>query len=178
MIMGRSEPPLTVFSYLRTGSSMTAVVQTPFQFAIRGMTSDDLEKVLEVENQCHTHPWSADLFRRELENPLAGVDLMWLGDQLCGYLCSWFIQDELHILNVATAQAFRRRGIASALMNHVLTRSVKSGMDRAFLEVRAGNAGAVALYRAFGFETVYRRPRYYPDGEDALVMEFVYSRNK
>jgi ribosomal-protein-alanine N-acetyltransferase len=154
---------------------MTALLQTPVRFEIRGMTSDDLEKVLEVERQCHTHPWSADLFRRELENPFARVDLLWFENELCGYLCSWFIQDELHILNVATAPLFRRRGIASALMNHVLARSVKGGMERAFLEVRAGNAGAVALYQSFGFATVSRRQRYYADGEDALVMEFAYS---
>ncbi len=39
-----------------------------------------------------------------------------------------------------------------------------------FLEVRVGNAAAIALYRAFAFEQVTIRKRYYPDGEDALVM--------
>jgi ribosomal-protein-alanine N-acetyltransferase len=52
----------------------------------------------------------------------------------------------------------------------VLERSLAVGLDAAWLEVRAGNAAAIALYERFGFTTVGRRPGYYADGEDALVM--------
>jgi ribosomal-protein-alanine N-acetyltransferase len=40
------------------------------------------------------------------------------------------------------------------------------------LEVRRGNAPAIALYRSRGYREVGVRPRYYAeDGEDALVMD-------
>jgi ribosomal-protein-alanine N-acetyltransferase len=52
----------------------------------------------------------------------------------------------------------------------VLATAAERGCAEAFLEVRAGNAAAAALYSRFGFELVYQRPRYYPDGSDALVM--------
>lgn len=141
-------------------------------FRIVAMTPADMEQVLDIEAQCHSHPWSADLFRRELDNHLSRVDLLWAGEKLAGYLCSWLVEDELHILNVATAPAFRRRGIAKALLRHVLVRGATRGVRRAFLEVRAGNDGAIGLYRSFGFDTVSRRRRYYADGEDALIMEY------
>jgi ribosomal-protein-alanine N-acetyltransferase len=135
------------------------------------MSESDLEAVLAVERLCHSHPWSEGQLRQELENPLASVDLLWLGGDLAGFLCSWLVAGELHIQNVATAPAFRRRGVAAALLRHAFGRARREGCDRALLEVRTGNAGAIALYRAFGFRDLALRRRYYPDGEDALVME-------
>jgi ribosomal-protein-alanine N-acetyltransferase len=143
----------------------------PAAGSIRPMATGDLAQVAAVERLCHTHPWSPELFSRELENPLSTVDLFLVGDEVAGYLCSWYVQGELEILNVAVAPVFRRRGVARELMRHVLDRSRRQGLERAFLEVRVGNEGAIALYRAFGFCPLAVRKAYYPDGEDALVME-------
>jgi ribosomal-protein-alanine N-acetyltransferase len=38
------------------------------------------------------------------------------------------------------------------------------------LEVAAENSAALGLYRALGFSRVGRRPRYYADGGDAVVL--------
>jgi len=135
------------------------------------MTMNDLEQVVAVERLCHAHPWSAELFQRELANPISTIDLFWFGDTLAGFLCSWMVGGELEILNVATAPAFRRRGVAAALMQHVFARSRRQGLESAFMEVRVGNTGAIDLYHKFGFSVVARRSRYYADGEDALVMQ-------
>lgn len=139
---------------------------------IRPMTRADLDEVVAVERLCHTHPWSAELFLRELGNPLSSVDVLWFGEMLAGFLCSWMVSGELHIHNVATAPAFRRRGVAAALLRHAFERARRQGLESAYLEVRAGNAGAIALYQKFGFGIVSRRPRYYADGEDAVLMEW------
>ena len=50
-----------------------------------------------------------------------------------------------------------------------LDRLRRAGVERCFLEVRTGNFGALAFYRALGFERAGRRPAYYRDGSDALV---------
>lgn len=140
-------------------------------FEIRPMTPADLEPVLAVERQCYSHPWSPDFFLQELGNPFAAVDLLWLDGDLAGYLCSWLIHGELHVLNLATAPAFRRRGIGAALLHRAIEHANRQGAEKAFLEVRVSNEAAVDLYRRFGFRTISRRPSYYPDGEDAWVME-------
>ena len=141
-------------------------------FDIRPMAIDDLDQVVAVERLCHAHPWSAELFKRELANPVSSVDLLWFGETLAGFLCSWMVAGELEILNVATAPDCRRRGVAAALLRHVFSRARRQGLESAFLEVRVGNIGAIDLYRKFGFTVVSRRSDYYADGEDALLMQW------
>lgn len=139
-------------------------------YVIRPMQPSDLAWVVEIENLCYPNPWSAELFQRELNNPLAAVDLLWIEGELAGYLCFWLVSGELNILNVAVAPGFRRRGAAAALLRHVIEKSRRQDFERAFLEVRVSNAGAIALYRSFGFKASSIRKRYYSDGEDAMIM--------
>jgi ribosomal-protein-alanine N-acetyltransferase len=138
---------------------------------IRPMTAADLDPVLAVERLSHPHPWSRQLFIDELGNTLSRIDLLWIGGQLAGFHCYWFLSGEMHILNLATAPAFRRRGVARSLLRHALHRASLSGLERAFLEVRSHNEAAIALYRSVGFVPVGTRRGYYAGGEDALVME-------
>jgi ribosomal-protein-alanine N-acetyltransferase len=87
------------------------------------------------------------------------------GDSPAGFL-TWrrTAPDEIEILNLAVTRAFRRQGVAKALLN---------GLPRleTFLEVRESNAGARGLYRAAGFHEVGLRREYYKDPvEGAIVM--------
>lgn len=145
-------------------------------FTIRAMTIDDLDKIVELEKLCHVTPWSAQLFEEELSRNYSTIDTLWQSERLIGYVCFWQVCDELHILNVAVDQGFRGRGLGRLLVGHVLQHGKTGGCDRVFLEVRTGNRVAIALYGAFGFEVIGRRVKYYPDGEDALVMERKISR--
>jgi len=130
----------------------------------------DLDMVLAVERACYPNPWSRDLFLREYDNPRSNIDLLRDGDELAGYLVSWYLHEELQIMNVATAPAFRRRGVGLALLRKAMGRARKRGLERTMLEVRIGNAGAIALYESLGFRRDGVRRRYYVDGEDALLM--------
>lgn len=144
-------------------------------FDIRPFLPGDLDRIMATERECYSHPWSREMFLEETRNPFSSLDLLWLGEEMAGYLCSWMIAGELHILNVATAPRFRRRGVAATLLRHAIDGAYQHGLARAFLEVRVCNEGAIALYLAFGFRIVYRRCAYYPDGEDAFVMEWLVS---
>lgn len=137
---------------------------------IRPMTAADMEHVLAIERLSHRSPWSRAMFESELTNNLARIDLLWWQDALAGYLCTWLVGRELSILNVATAPAMRRRGVARILLEHVLARNLEIGLDCALLEVRISNQAAISLYRSFGFRRIACRRNYYRDGEDALVM--------
>ena len=139
--------------------------------SIRTMTPQDLEEVLHIEGLCQAHPWSAASFLAELDNPHSRIDLLFMEDRLAGFLCSSLVCGEMTILNVATHPSFRRRGVAARLLTHGLEQARQVGLEKVFLEVRINNAGAIALYRRFGFREISRRPGYYADGEDALVMQ-------
>lgn len=143
---------------------------SPSDETIRPMTVADLPLVHALECAAQPSPWSLEQFAAELGNPCARVDLCWRDGQLAGFLCSWLVAGELQIQNLATAPACRRQGVAASLLKLVLKRSRAAGMEAAWLEVRAGNVAAIALYERFGFRAVARRAGYYPDGEDAVVM--------
>ncbi len=93
------------------------------------------------------------------------------GRTVVAMIVSWLIVDELHIATIATHPTHRRRGIGSLLLREALKDAQSAGARRAFLEVRAGNEDAQAMYRKFGFGITGRRTAYYRDnGEDAILM--------
>ncbi|WP_419040674.1 GNAT family N-acetyltransferase, partial [Parolsenella catena] len=90
---------------------------------------------------------------------------------LVGYAGGWVVDGDVQILKVGTDPAWRRRGIARELLAHVAADVRNLGAQTVSLEVRAGNEGAQALYKALGLAPVGTRPRYYSDREDALIMQ-------
>jgi len=138
---------------------------------LRPMHLDDLPEVMVVENRCHSAPWGERVFRAELSAAHAHLTVCVDDGEIAGYLCWWLIAGEMEIQNVATDPDRQRRGIGRALVAQALAAGREFGATRALLEVRVGNAGAIALYRGFGFTDSGIRKRYYADGEDALLME-------
>lgn len=90
---------------------------------------------------------------------------------LVGYAGGWVVDGDLQILKVGVDPAWRRHGIARVLLARVADDARNLGARTSSLEVRAGNTGSQALYAALGYEALGRRPRYYSDGEDALIMQ-------
>ena len=103
---------------------------------------------------------------------VARVDAKLGGEKsLAGYIVGRLVADELHINNFAVREAYRRYGIATALLFRVLQEAKRYHALRAFLEVRAGNTAAQALYERCGFTVVGRRRNYYSNPrDDALIM--------
>jgi ribosomal-protein-alanine N-acetyltransferase len=138
------------------------------------MREADLPRVMEIERAAFSHPWSEELVRRELGHEFSTVLLATVGAEggILGFAVVWLVHDELHVLNVAVAPETRRRGVARAVLEEVEARAREQGARVSMLEVRRGNAPAIALYRSLGYCEVGVRPRYYAeDGEDALVMD-------
>lgn len=139
-------------------------------FSIRACEPADLSAVLVIENDSYPRPWSELQFRQELQAVYSRVDLMFLQDELAGYICYWLAAGEMHILNVAVASALRRQRVGHRLLAHVFEQARAVDTESACLEVRTGNIAAIALYRDFGFKDDGIRRAYYSDGEDALLM--------
>jgi N6-L-threonylcarbamoyladenine synthase len=120
--------------------------------------------------RCLREAWSRNGYAEGLARPSARGLVARDGDEPVGFLLADRVRDEVHVLAVAVVPERRRRGIARALVLAALARAAGEGAARAHLEVRAGNAPALSLYRGLGFAEVGRRPRYYTDGEDALLL--------
>lgn len=130
----------------------------------------ELDEIVAIEQLCYPHPWKVEQFQQELENPVSRLNLLRVDQNLCGYICYWLIAGEMQILNVATAPAWRRKGVAKLLLEGAFQRCAGEGLDSAWLEVRAGNYAAINLYQRNGFVVEGTRRGYYRDGEDALLM--------
>lgn len=129
----------------------------------------DLEACLALDAASLGGLWSAEQWRRELEEQQRpGIGLR-RGGALLAMACGWLVLDELHITLVAVDPGQRRRGLGRRVLLALLARGRRLGADRATLEVSADNAAARALYGGCGFRTAGVRRRYYRDGSDALI---------
>ena len=136
-------------------------------------TPEQIDEVLAIEEASFTNPWTREMYLAELENK--GVASCFLardsGGAVIGFCSMWRVLDELHINNLAVLSAFRRTGVATALLTHVLREGVQSGAQRATLEVRRSNEPARSLYEKFGFSVAGVRRAYYTRPvEDALIL--------
>jgi ribosomal-protein-alanine N-acetyltransferase len=110
--------------------------------------------------------WGAEAMALMLEMP--GAFGLWRPG--AGLILARAAAGEAEVLTLAVLPSGRRRGLGTALLAGAMQGAVLRGATAMFLEVAAGNAAALALYRASGFAEVGRRRRYYADGADALVM--------
>src|SRR5512140_1471156 len=140
---------------------------------IRKMTVEDVPAVAQIDRLSFSLPWPEHSFHYEVtDNRVARCFVAETDDKrIAAMIVSWIIVDEMHIATIATHPDFRRQGIGERLLSEALTDGEASGAKLAFLEVRAANEAAQAMYRKFGFEATGKRPRYYKDnGEDAILM--------
>jgi ribosomal-protein-alanine N-acetyltransferase len=141
---------------------------------VRAMTMDDLVEVESIDRQSFPLPWPAGAYRHELDlNPRSRCWVAERSGRVIGVLVGWLILDEYQVATLAVHPAARRRGAGKALLGRALESAGAEGATRFTLEVRQGNAAALALYHAFGFRMVGVSPRRYADGEDAVLMERV-----
>ena len=134
---------------------------------LRRMEARDLPSVMEIDAQCLPRPWSAAIWRGELESPYALYLVVEDGGEVFGHIGVRHVLGELHITTIAVRPEYRRRGHARALIGAALT--AYPDASHIHLEVRPTNVEAIALYESLGFLETGRRPRYYGD-EDAVLM--------
>jgi [ribosomal protein S18]-alanine N-acetyltransferase len=128
--------------------------------------------VAAIEAASSPSPWSDRLFAGEFDSPaesrtwLVAVD----DDTVVGFIGALFVADEAHVMNVAVDPARRRDGVGRRLLAALVAEASNRGVRHLSLEVRPSNTAARRLYQRFGLAPAGVRRRYYPDGEDALVM--------
>ena len=132
---------------------------------------EDVFQIAALEKECFSDPWSfqmlADTFFSEHTLSVAAAE----DGKIAGYAFAVLAEEEADLANMEVTKSFRRRGIAKELLSRLEAQVRAAGGRKMFLEVRVSNAPAMALYLKTGYVGRYARPRYYGNGEDALVME-------
>lgn len=138
----------------------------------RRMQWSDIDRILEIERQSFSAPWSRAAFEGELaRNCFAIYIVAEIGRRVVGYAGMWVILDEAHITNIAVDPAYRGKKLGENLLRQMMELAVGNGASRMTLEVRVSNKTAQNLYQKLGFRSCGIRKGYYSDNrEDAVIM--------
>lgn len=143
---------------------------------LRRATLDDLDSIMAIETTTFTDDaWSASTMRGELADRNGYYLVAFPPDdpsrvEAYAGLRAPQRAPQADIQTIAVVESARRAGLGRVLMLRLIDKARQRGATELFLEVRADNPGAQALYLALGFEQIARRPNYYGAGADALVM--------
>lgn len=141
---------------------------------IRPATPADLDAIMVLERASFpTDAWSEAMMRAELASPHSSYVVDELAGRLVGYAGLRAVAGgkDADVQTIAVAEAARGKGRGRALLTALLGEAVRRRAREVFLDVRADNPVAQALYASEGFAELGRRPRYYqPDDVDAVVM--------
>lgn len=139
---------------------------------LRPLKTHDIPKVLTIERQMYSYPWSEGIFKDCLKIGYSNWAFIKDG-QFVGYVILSVAVGEAHILNICLDPAYQGKGLGRQFLKEVLIIAKKKNANSVFLEVRPSNTAAVQLYKTAGFKKIGKRKNYYPaaDGkEDALVL--------
>lgn len=94
---------------------------------IRDMREDDIPAILEIEQISFSTPWCKESFLHEIYKKYAFSKVAIFEENVIGYICANYLHHESHILNLAVHPDFRRRGVATILMNEAKKELKKKG---------------------------------------------------
>lgn len=140
---------------------------------IRTATPADADAIAILEAECQGEDaWSANLVREGVTGDLPTIQYLVAetAGAVNGYAVASYAGDIAELQRIGVATEARRQGIASALLDAIVVHAPTTGADRMLLEVRADNREALSFYASRDFVEIDRRPRYYKDGVDAVVM--------
>mgnify|MGYP001440912228 CR=1 FL=1 len=140
---------------------------------IREATAADADAIHRLEAEClGPLAWSRALVEAGVSGEVPTVHYLVVEEdgEVTAYAAASIVADIAELQRIAVLPTARRRGHATALLEQVVARALAGRADRLLLEVRDDNHGAQAFYATAGFVEVDRRPRYYRDGSDAIVM--------
>jgi ribosomal-protein-alanine acetyltransferase len=155
---------------------MTVVLETVRDAA--GVTERDAAALLALEAATQDRPLALATLLREsapegivlIARAASRSDARAGAGALVGFASARLLVDEVHVFRLAVDPALRRRGTGRTLLDAIVGWARESGAAGVVLEVRADNVAAQQLYASAGFIQDGRRPRYYPDDEDALLL--------
>lgn len=139
---------------------------------IKLMEEEDLDEVWDLEKKVFANPWN----RESIWKACSQTENIYLtarenGD-LVGYCGVWCSMEQADLCQIAVASQWRRKGVASALLEKAVEECRHRQAERLLLEVRVSNTAAVSFYEKEHFKTIYVRKGYYRNPvEDARIME-------
>jgi ribosomal-protein-alanine N-acetyltransferase len=149
----------------------TEVARTRLSYLIRRVEVSDANNVCAVEKACFHDPYPRaylnDLIRAQQDHFFVAAN----GEEIVGYAVGSVSGKAGHVVSVAVDPRHRRKRVGTALLSAVTAKLTAEGVKQIQLEVRKGNAGAIAFYERMGYRIISEIRHYYADAEDAWVLK-------
>ena len=132
---------------------------------------EHLDDISKLEKLCFSDSWSEGQILSEIESEYGCIFIKYEGEIPVCYSIWHMAGDQAELYRIGTDPTKRGKGYAAEVMSAGVVWSAEQNAESIFLEVRAGNAPAIALYEKHGFENIGIRKKYYTNPtEDAVIM--------
>ncbi|GAA5161453.1 ribosomal protein S18-alanine N-acetyltransferase [Viridibacterium curvum] len=141
--------------------------------AIRPLQHEDIDRVVAIDIQTDAFPWRQKHYIEGMDAGYSSWVISEAGQPVQGFAVMMMVLDEAHLLKISVSTDYQRRGLGTALLQHLFARAKLAGATQMFLEVRRSNVLARPLYERQAFVEIGQRKAYYPTTEgreDAIVM--------
>lgn len=139
---------------------------------IRMATELDLQELMQIENECFSRPYSSESFLQDLRGDKVKAFVKILNEKIVGFISLYIFLDEANLQQIAVLEDFRRKGIASELIEYSVEYLKQNKVKKIYLEVNETNFVAIKTYEKFGFKQVVTRKNYYGN-QSAVVYELM-----
>ena len=130
------------------------------------------KEIAALESEIFSDAWSEELLSDTFKYDYYRLISRRESGRLSGYIIYSILGGEAELQRIAVAPDHRRCGIASKLMDEMVTSLKSEKVESVFLEVRSGNTPAISLYEKYGYKNIAVRKNYYTDPtEDAVMMK-------
>ncbi|MFX1513555.1 MAG: GNAT family N-acetyltransferase [Promethearchaeota archaeon] len=153
---------------------------SPDEFHTRQFSMGDLQEVITINRICLPENYPRSFFTHVYSSAPEAFRVATVGTKVVGYVMAR-LEDSVnifkrgrkkkgHIISVAVLPQYRRKGLAKRMLIECLEVLEKINAVECYLEVRESNSSAISLYEQLDFVKARVIPRYYKDGESALVL--------
>lgn len=136
---------------------------------IEKMQITDIDNILDIEKSQNVKILSRKMLENDIKTSISMYYVARFNNQIIGYVAALYLSDHVDIESIVVDKNYTQNGVASKLMNHILTLSKSYRVKKIFIEVRVSNKPAIYLYEKFNFKNISLRKNYYSDKEDAYI---------
>ena len=150
---------------------MTNISQPYFNYSIEKITISEILPIYNIELSCYPNPWTKNNLIDEISNVLGFNWYIKNSDNgILGYIFSYIVGDEMFVTNICVHPKHHNKKIGTFLLKTIISKILKTTVNKVFLEVREKNHFAIKMYSSNGFIVDCVRRNFYIDGESAIMM--------
>ncbi|MDR2172146.1 MAG: ribosomal protein S18-alanine N-acetyltransferase [Planctomycetaceae bacterium] len=144
-----------------------------FRVYVRWMVRRDFAEVMTIENSCFEFPWREEDFQSCLKQRNCIGMVAEKNNRVVGFMIYETPKNRIHLLNIAILPEFQRQGIASQMIQKLISKLTNQGRTKITMEIRESNLPALLFFRSRGFKATGVLHCFYEDtNDDAYLMQY------